>query len=107
MLKFRHYAAWLLLASYLLDEARGLIKTHETGWWAHINVKLLHFFLQVCYVPVELLLGKKKPEKKESESETEEEAEIIAEKVIGPHSLIKAAWSSYFQFYSFPPKDKC
>ena len=34
-------------------------------------------------MPVELLLGKKKPEKKESESETEEETEITAEKVLG------------------------
>ncbi len=26
-----------------MDRARGLIRIHETGRWAHINVKLLHF----------------------------------------------------------------
>ena len=28
--------------AHLVDVARGLIKVHETGRWAHINVKLLH-----------------------------------------------------------------
>ena len=28
---------------HLVAVARGLIKVHETGRWAHINVKLLHF----------------------------------------------------------------
>ncbi len=27
---------------HLVDVAIGVIKVHETGRWAHINVKLLH-----------------------------------------------------------------
>ena len=27
---------------HMVDSARDLIKVHETGRWAHINVKLLH-----------------------------------------------------------------
>ena len=27
---------------HLVDETRVLIKVHETGRWAHINVKLFH-----------------------------------------------------------------
>ncbi len=30
---------------HLVDVAIGVIKVHETGRWAHINVKLLHLFL--------------------------------------------------------------
>ncbi len=36
---------------HLLDEARGLDKVHETGRWAYLNVKLLHYLLcqrQAC-----------------------------------------------------------
>ncbi len=38
--------------AHLVDVARGLIKVHETGRWAHINVKLLHFRLVVNIHPI-------------------------------------------------------
>ncbi len=28
---------------HLFEEGRGLDKVNEIGWWAHINVSLLHF----------------------------------------------------------------
>ena len=36
---------------HLVDVAMGVIKVHETGRWAHINVKLLHFlFVLVQFI---------------------------------------------------------
>ncbi len=34
---------------HLVDVAIGVIKVHETGRWAHINVKLLHFVLLLVF----------------------------------------------------------
>ncbi len=44
------YLSWVYVqsfATWVLDEARGLDKFHETGRGPHINVKLLHLSEQL------------------------------------------------------------
>ena len=43
----------LLTLAPLVDETRILIKVYDTGTWAHINVKLLHYSIKAKgYHPV-------------------------------------------------------
>ncbi len=39
----------LLLECILVAEARGIDKVHEAARWAHINVKLLHYFFSSLF----------------------------------------------------------